>query len=68
MGNPLSELIESIEAVATDLDAKAERATEEYKKRTDFHSLEVTRINALIDSANSDIVSTGEFIANVLEP
>jgi hypothetical protein len=34
MGNPLGELIESIEAIATDLDLKANKSTEEFENRT----------------------------------
>lgn len=44
MGNPLNELIESIEAVSVDLDHKADKATIAFEKRTDFHKSEVARI------------------------
>jgi len=63
---PFDELLSGIQDVIDDLNRKLTAAEDEYQHRSVEHDSETKRIQGEIDSANSDIANTQEFLNNVL--
>lgn len=55
LGGPVDELVNAINELYEDLNLQTNNAVSEFNLRTEAHNREVSRINALIDSAVTDV-------------